>query len=346
MQLKFATSGRYHKRPDKNSICKYLNVSTETEKLYIENQIDVLLESNKIGNKKLQGSDSHFINYNKNLNYHEFTETSEKEYSSNKNDRQSILENSINELNSELALLQSLVSEQFIFIKKSLQEINDLYQQNENTSTYTNALIKQIEDLKENKMKNRIIQSLVEHNNAVFWQTKDQTVTIENTPSKNVIVSNLEETVGTHTILAGTPNVKEDMKENASDIPKNNTPGNVNDFPIEQIDAVDQNTITDNNNSISNNTADSIPDNSQQIDFVVSANISNNNTSSNDNDALSNMTSMDIADMLMEVMKNKHKEYISCISMKHSKAPSILSNTELEVSNKTNIPDNNTDAEE
>ena len=27
-----------------------------------------------------------------------------------------------------------------------------------------------------------------------FWQTKDQTVAIENTPSKNVIVSNLEET--------------------------------------------------------------------------------------------------------------------------------------------------------
>ena len=41
-------------------------------------------------------------------------------------------------------------------------------------------------------MKNRIIQSLVEHNNAVFWQTKDQTVAIENTPSENV-VSNLEE---------------------------------------------------------------------------------------------------------------------------------------------------------
>ena len=134
--------------------------------------------------------------------YHEFTDTSEKEHSSNKNDRQSSLENSINELNSELALLQSLVSEQFIFIKTSLQEINDLYQRNENTSTYTNSLIKQIDDLKEeNKMKNRIIQSLVEHNNAVFWQTKDQTVTIENTPSKNVIVSNLEEIVSAHTIL-------------------------------------------------------------------------------------------------------------------------------------------------
>ena len=169
-------------------------------------------------------------------------------------------------------------------------------------------------------------------------------MTKENTPSKNVIVSNLEEVVSAHTIPAGIPNVKEDMKENASDIPKNNTSENVNDFPIEQIDAVDPNTITDDNNSISNNIADSIPDNSQQIDFVVSDNISNNNTSSNDNDALSNMTSMDIDDMLMEVRKNKHNEYISYISTKN--APSILSNTELEVSNKTNIPDNSTDAEE
>ena len=41
-----AVRGRYHKRPDKNSICKYLNASTEAEKLYIENWIDVLLESN------------------------------------------------------------------------------------------------------------------------------------------------------------------------------------------------------------------------------------------------------------------------------------------------------------
>ena len=195
-------------------------------------------------------------------------------------------------------------------------------------------------------MTNTIIQSLVEHNNAVFWQTKDQTVTIKNTPSKNVIVSNLEETVSAHIILARTPNVKEDMKGNASDIPNKNTAESVNDLPIEQTDAVDRNTITDDNNSISNNIADSIPDNSQQIDFVVSENISNNNTSSNDNDALSNTTSMDIHDMLMKVRKNKYKEYISYISTKHSKAPSILSNTELEVSNKTNIPDNNTDAEE
>ena len=195
-------------------------------------------------------------------------------------------------------------------------------------------------------MTNTIIQSLVEHNNAVFWQTKDQTVTIKNTPSKNVIVSNLEETVSAHIILARTPNVNEDMKGNASDIPNKNTAESVNDLPIEQTDAVDRNTITDDNNSISNNIADSIPDNSQQIDFVVSENISNNNTSSNDNDALSNTTSMDIDDMLMKVRKNKYKEYISYISTKHSKAPSILSNTELEVSNKTNIPDNNTDAEE
>ena len=132
--------------PDKNSSYKYLNVSTETEKLYIETRIDVLLESNKIRKKKLQGGDSYFINYNKNLNSHEFRKRSETEYSSNKNNPESSLENSkhtkLNELNSELALLQSLVSEQFIYIKKSLQEINDLYQQNENISTHTNILIK------------------------------------------------------------------------------------------------------------------------------------------------------------------------------------------------------------
>ena len=99
---------RYHKRPDKNSICKYLNVSTETEKLYIENRIDVLIESNKIRKKKLQGSDSYFINYNKNLNSHEFTKTSETEYSSNNNDPPSSFENNnhtmLNELNSKLTL--------------------------------------------------------------------------------------------------------------------------------------------------------------------------------------------------------------------------------------------------
>ena len=50
--------------------------------------------------------------------------------------------------------------------------------------------------------------------------------------------------------------------------------------------------------------------------------------------------------MLTEVRKNKHKEYISYISTKHSKAPSVLSTVELEVSNKNNNPDNNTDAKE
>ena len=68
-----AVRGRFHKRPDESSICKYLNISTETEKLYIENRIDVVHESNKIRNKEFQGSDSYFINYKKNLNSHEFT---------------------------------------------------------------------------------------------------------------------------------------------------------------------------------------------------------------------------------------------------------------------------------
>ena len=81
-----------------------LNVYKETEKLYIENRIEVLLESNKIRNKKLQGRVSYFINYNKNLNSREFTETSETEYSSNKNEPQSSSENSnhtkLNKLNS------------------------------------------------------------------------------------------------------------------------------------------------------------------------------------------------------------------------------------------------------
>ena len=35
------------------------------------------LNQTKFDTKKLQGSDSYFINYNKNLNSHEFTETSE-----------------------------------------------------------------------------------------------------------------------------------------------------------------------------------------------------------------------------------------------------------------------------
>ena len=157
---------RYHKRSNKNTICKYLNVSADSEKLYIENRIDVLLESSKIRNKKLQGSDSYLINYNKNFNSHEFTETSETEYSANKIDSQSSFENSnytkSNELNSKLALLQSLASKQLIYIKKSLEEINDLYQGNENTFTYTNDLINQIDHLKEeNKMENRKIKSLV-----------------------------------------------------------------------------------------------------------------------------------------------------------------------------------------
>ena len=56
-----AVRGRYHKRPDKNSVCKYLNVSIETEKLYFEGRVDVLLESNKIRNKKLQGCDLYLI---------------------------------------------------------------------------------------------------------------------------------------------------------------------------------------------------------------------------------------------------------------------------------------------
>ena len=58
------------------------------------------------------------------------------------------------------------------------------------------------------------------------------------------------------------------------------------------------------------------------------------------------MTYMNIDDMLTEGRKNKHEEYISYISTEHSKAPSILFTTELEVSNETNNPDNNTDAEE
>ena len=79
---------------------------------------------------------------------------------------------------------------------------------------------------------------------------------------------------------------------------------------------------------------------------MVSDNISHNNTNYNDSDALFNITSMDNDVMLTEVRKNKHKEYISYMSTEHSKALSIFSTTELEVSNKTNIPDNNTDAEE
>ena len=79
---------------------------------------------------------------------------------------------------------------------------------------------------------------------------------------------------------------------------------------------------------------------------MISDNTANNNTSSNDNDALSNMTPMDIDDMITEVKKTKHEEHISYISREHSKAPSIVSTTELEVSNKTNNPANNTDVAE
>ena len=56
-----AVRGSYHKRPDKNSVCKYLNISTEIEKLYIEDRVDVLLESKKIRNKRLQGCDLYLI---------------------------------------------------------------------------------------------------------------------------------------------------------------------------------------------------------------------------------------------------------------------------------------------
>ena len=118
-------------------------------------------------------------------------------------------------------------------------------------------------------------------------------------------------------MLAGTTNAMEDIEENASDIPKNNTPENVIDIPIDHIDAVDWNTIRDDNNSISKIIPDNILHNSQRIDFAVNDNISKNNTSSNDNDAVSNMTSMDIDGMLTEVSKNKHEEYISYISTEH-----------------------------
>ena len=41
----------------------------------------------------------------------------------------------LNKSNTELTLLKSLNFEQFIFTRTSLQEINDLYQQSETTST-------------------------------------------------------------------------------------------------------------------------------------------------------------------------------------------------------------------
>ena len=48
-----AVRGRYHKRPDKNSICINFKVSTETKELCIYLELYyVLLESNKVRNKK------------------------------------------------------------------------------------------------------------------------------------------------------------------------------------------------------------------------------------------------------------------------------------------------------
>ena len=44
-------------------------------------------------------------------------------------------EHRLNKSNTELTLLKSLNFEQFIFTRTSLQEINDLYQQSETTST-------------------------------------------------------------------------------------------------------------------------------------------------------------------------------------------------------------------
>ena len=55
---------------------------------------------------------------------------------------------------------------------------------------------------------------------------------IQSAPSKD-FVSNLEP-VSAHTILAGTLNVKVDLKENGSDTPKNKTPKN-NDSPTDYI---------------------------------------------------------------------------------------------------------------
>ena len=91
-------------------------------------------------------------------------------------------------------------------------------------------------------------------------------------------------------------------KENASDKPKNNTPEIIHDFSTDHIDAVDRNTITEDNINIQKNISHSIPDNSQLIDFVVCDNMGNNSTNSNNNDWLFN-------DMLTQVRKNKRKVY-------------------------------------
>ena len=80
--------------------------------------------------------------------------------------------------------------------------------------------------------------------------------------TEHIIWKYLEETVIAHTILTETLNVKEDLMEYAPDISKNNTADNLNDFPTDQIDVVDWNTITDDNNSVSNNILNSIPENS------------------------------------------------------------------------------------
>ena len=111
---------------------------------------------------------------------------------------------------------------------------------------------------------------------------------IEKRPSKNVIVSNWEETVSVHNNLAGTLNLNLMYKENASDKPKNNTPEIIHDFSTDHIDAVDRNTITEDNINIQKNISHSIPDNSQLIDFVVCDNMGNNSTNSNNNDWLFN----------------------------------------------------------
>ena len=49
-----AVRGRYHKRPDKNSICKYLNVSTEAEKLYMKIGLTSYLNQTKLETKSFK----------------------------------------------------------------------------------------------------------------------------------------------------------------------------------------------------------------------------------------------------------------------------------------------------
>ena len=84
------------------------------------------------------------------------------------------------------------------------------------------ALIKQTDNLKEeNKMKKKTIV-ICRTKYCCFLQINDQAVAIHSAPSKDFIVSNLEP-VSAHTILAGTLNVKVDLKENASYTPKKKT---------------------------------------------------------------------------------------------------------------------------